>query len=96
MEGLSILGGFASSFTDAQIQVGEGSSIVADNFTAVAEATSNAQSSPTKGAVAVAIASTTAKVIFEGDLTTTGDVFMRSGADNTRTLSCRFSSRGLL
>ncbi|MDH3276346.1 MAG: hypothetical protein OEM99_17595, partial [Gammaproteobacteria bacterium] len=85
LEAISIIGGVASSTTDARILVGEGSSIVADSFSAIAEATSNAQSAPKAfgAAIAIAIANTTAEVIFEGDLVTTGNAFIRSGADNT-------------
>ena len=96
VESLDLIGGVAISKTDACIEIAQGSAIHADQFQAIAEATSNAYTAPIAltAAVAVAVADTRAHVTVAGSITTTGDVYIRAGADNT--LDARADAGALL
>ncbi|RKY41296.1 MAG: hypothetical protein DRP85_06715, partial [Candidatus Makaraimicrobium thalassicum] len=85
LENLSIVGGVVRSAAEAVIDIGKNAIIHAATFTAIAEAFSNATTAP-KGigaSIAVGLADAIAKVIVAGEVTTTGDFYIRSLTDNT-------------
>ncbi len=85
LQNFSIIGGLAMSSSQAAIDLGAASSIVASSFTATATATSDAETQPIsiKLGVAIAIVNTTAEVDAAGHIATTGDITLDSGAINT-------------
>ncbi|HEV3085369.1 MAG TPA: hypothetical protein VGY66_36785, partial [Gemmataceae bacterium] len=87
LENFSLIGGWAQSDSNAQINLGASSSIVASSFSATASATSDAETAPTDiigFGIAVAIAKTTAAVNAAGSITTTtADASLQSFANNT-------------
>ncbi|MEM6446315.1 MAG: hypothetical protein AAF704_07085, partial [Cyanobacteria bacterium P01_D01_bin.123] len=85
LESFQFLAGVALSTTEAKIDLGQSSAIFGTTFDAIAEATSDATTQPLIYGLGLAlgIVDTTAEVIVDGDVTTTGNTFIRSGADNT-------------
>ena len=85
LQNFSIIGGLADSSSQAEIDLGAESSIVASSFTAMATATSDAETKPISIdlGVAIAIVNTTADVDAAGHITTTGDIELDAGAINT-------------
>jgi len=89
LENFSILGGVADSTSQAAINLGADSSIIASSFTAMATATFDAEAKPIaiKLGVAIAIANTNAAVSAAGHITTAGDTTPDAGAINTLSAS---------
>jgi hypothetical protein len=85
-QNITLIGGVAVSSADAEISLGQGSSIQANTFNAVAFALTDAESKPitaVQGGVAVAVVNSKATVTVAGSITTTGDAFIQSRTDNT-------------
>ncbi len=85
LEGFSLFGGVAISNASATIDVADGASFVGGSFSAIAEAEVEASSAPIGLGlgVAVAVANSNANVTFAGDVNVSGDIYIRSGTDNT-------------
>ncbi|KUG05437.1 hypothetical protein ASZ90_017119 [hydrocarbon metagenome] len=85
LEDFDLIGGVAISKADAKISIGEGSHITADTFNAVSETRINASASPLGlgAGVAVVIGNAAAEVIVDGNITTTGDCYLKAKTDNT-------------
>ncbi len=85
LEDFDLIGGVAISEATAKISIGEGSQITADTFNAVSETRINASISPLGlgAGVAVAIGNATAEVTVDGNITTTGDCYLKAKTDNT-------------
>ncbi|MEQ9126262.1 MAG: hypothetical protein RIM80_27280, partial [Alphaproteobacteria bacterium] len=81
----NLFGGVAISETEATIDIAQGSTITAASFAGIAEATSDARTTPLAigASVAVVVVDSHAEVNVAGDISTEGDLFLRSGVDNT-------------
>ena len=85
LDGISLIAGVTKATANADINIGSGASIFANNFVAHSTAKVDVKSAPIAIGlgVAVGIANTRSTVTLDGDVTATGDVTVRASSDHT-------------
>jgi len=88
LQSFSLIGGVVVSNSEAQITIAQNADISATSFSAIALGIAQAWTYPIGIGlgVAVGVLDNTAKVLVNGKITTSGDVYLRAAVDNTVTV----------